>query len=139
MIKYCTQSSYGYNGFTDNKTTLELSDDAARANWGGKWRMPTKAEQDELRNNCTWTWTTQNGVKGYKVASKTNGNSVFLPAAGHRDGTSVDIVGAGGYYWSGSLYESNPSIAYYLYFHSGRVDWYNYNRSLGCTVRAVCP
>ena len=51
QTKYCTNSSYGT---VDNKTTLDLSDDAARANWGGSWRMPTKAEQDELRNNCTW-------------------------------------------------------------------------------------
>ena len=53
MTKYCTNSEYG---IVDNKTTLELSDDAAHVNWGGSWRMPTKAEQDEL-NNCTWTWT----------------------------------------------------------------------------------
>ena len=78
MTKYCTNSEYG---IVDNKTTLELSDDAARVNWGGSWRMPTKAEQDELRNtdNCTWEWTTQNGVNGYKVTSKKNGNSIFLP------------------------------------------------------------
>jgi hypothetical protein len=79
QTKYCTNSSYGT---VDNKTTLDLSDDAACANWGGSWRMPTRAEQDELRNNCTWTWTTQNGVNGYKVTG-TNGNSIFLPAAGY--------------------------------------------------------
>ena len=135
MTKYCTQSSYGT---VDNKTTLELSDDAARANWGGKWRMPTKAEQDELRNNCTWTWTTQSGVNGYKVTSKTNGNSIFLPAAGSRYGTSVGDVGSFGYYWSSSLYESSPGSAYYLYFNSGSVDWYYYYRYDGHTVRAVC-
>ena len=139
MTKYCYNSSKGYNGFTDNKTTLELSDDAARANWGGTWRMPTKAEQAELKNNCTWTWTTQNGVDGYKVTSKTNGNSIFLPAAGFRDGTSVYNVGSYGYYWSSSLYESNPSLAYLLYFYSGNVDWSYRNRYNGRTVRAVCP
>ena len=139
LTKYCYNSSKGYNGFTDNKTTLELSDDAARANWGGTWRMPTKAEQAELKNNCTWTWTTQNGVDGYKVTSKTNGNSIFLPAAGFRDGTSVYNVGSYGYYWSSSLYESNPSLAYLLYFYSGNVDWSYRNRYNGRTVRAVCP
>ena len=139
MTKYCTQSSYGYNGFTDGKTTLDLIDDAARANWGGTWRMPTAAEQNELRNNCTWTWITQNGVNGYKVTSKTNGNSIFLPAAGYRDGTSVYDVGSYGRYWSSSLTESYPSCASYLSFYSGTVDWYIDNRDYGRTVRAVCP
>ncbi|MBO7183837.1 MAG: InlB B-repeat-containing protein, partial [Bacteroidales bacterium] len=134
LTKYNTNSNYG---IVDNKTTLDLSDDAARANWGGKWRMPTKAEQDELRNNCTWTWTTQNGVNGYKVTSKTNGNSIFLPAAGRRYGTSVDDVGSRGCYWSRSLNESSP---YYLYFYSGYVDWgSSRDRNEGHTVRAVCP
>ncbi|MBO5718598.1 MAG: InlB B-repeat-containing protein, partial [Bacteroidales bacterium] len=139
MIKYCTQSSYGYNGFADNKTTLDLSDDAARVNWGGKWRMPTVAEQNELRNNCTWTWTTENGVNGCKVTSKTNGNSIFLPAAGYRNGTSVYYVGSYGYYRSSSLDESNPSIAYRLRFGSSYVDGIYINRYYGHTVRAVCP
>lgn len=98
MTKYCTNSGYGYNGFTDGKTTLDLSDDAVRVNWGDSWRMHTRAEQDELRDNCTWTLTTKNGIKGYKVTSKTNGNSIFLTAAGSRTGTS-------GYYWSSSLSE----------------------------------
>lgn len=68
LTKYNNSSIFGTE---DYKKTLELADDAARANWGGSWRMPTKAEQDELREKCTWTWTTQNGVKGCKVTSKT--------------------------------------------------------------------
>ncbi|MBO5768577.1 MAG: InlB B-repeat-containing protein, partial [Bacteroidales bacterium] len=139
LTKYCTNSSCGYNGFTDNKTTLELADDAASANWGGNWRMPTKAEQDELRNNCTWTWTTQNGIKGYKVTSKSNGNSIFLPAAGYRYGTSIYIVGSRGDYWLSSLYEGSPYNAYDLYFASIEVYCYGNNRYYGHTVRAVCP
>ena len=134
LTKYNTDSS---RGSVDNKTTLDLSDDAARANWGGAWRMPTRAEKDELSNNCTWTWTTQNGVNGYSVTSKTNGNSIFLPAAGYRSGTSVDYVGSNGYYWSSSLLESGPDGAYGLYFNSGGVDWYGSNRYYGHTVRAV--
>jgi len=137
FTKYNTKSNYGNNGFTDNKTTLELSDDAARANWGGAWRMPITTEQEELINNCTWTWTTQNGVNGYKVTSKTNGNSIFLPAAGGRFGTSVDYVGSHGTYWSSSLLESNPYCAFNLYFRSGDVDWYYNYRSYGFPVRAV--
>ncbi|MBR0453901.1 MAG: InlB B-repeat-containing protein [Bacteroidales bacterium] len=137
LTKYCDNSSYGYNGFTDNKTILDLSDDAARANWGGKWRIPTKAEQDELRNNCTWTLTTQNGVNGYKVTSKTNGNSIFLPAAGTRIGTSVSGVGSYGYYWSSSLKESAPDYAYDFSFTSFNVGCYISGRYVGRTVRAV--
>ena len=137
LTKYNTISS---RGTVDNKTTLDLSDDAARANWGGSWRMPTKAELDELRNNCTWTWTTQNGVEGYKVTSKNNGNSIFLPAAGNRSGTSVYEVGSRGLYWSSSLLEGYyPNRAYYLTFRSGYVDCSYYNRDWGPTVRPVCP
>ncbi|MBO7324047.1 MAG: InlB B-repeat-containing protein, partial [Bacteroidales bacterium] len=136
LTKYNIISSYGT---VDNKTTLDLSDDAARVNWGGNWRIPTGTEQDELRNNCTWTWTTQNGVNGYKVTSKTNGNSMFLPAAGYRYGTSVSSVGSDGSYWTSSLDESYPNRAYSLRFSSGSVVRNYSNRYYGRTVRAVCP
>ena len=137
MTKYCTSSSYGT---VDNKTTLELTDDAARVNWGGKWRMPTKAEQDELRNtsNCTWTWTTKNGVNGYKVTSKKNGNFIFLPAAGCRYYDILSSAGSGGYYWSSSLYSSLSSNACYLYFVSDYVGWSGFYRYDGRSVRPVC-
>ena len=139
MTKYCTNRSYGYNGFTDNKTTLELSDDAAHTNWGGKWRMPTTTEQQELIENCIWSWITQNGVEGCKVTSKTNGNSIFLPAAGYRNGTSVSYVGSTGYYWSSSLCEIIQYDASGLFFYSTNVAWGYNNRSDGRPVRAVCP
>ena len=141
MTKYCTKSGYGT---VDNKTTLELSDDAARVNWGGNWRMPTKAEQDELRDssNCTWTWTTQNGVKGYKVTSVRNGNSIFLPAAGYIGPNGLSYAGGDGTYWSSSLYTDNCNYAYFLFFTSIGVgwchDWYGYGRCGGKSVRAVC-
>lgn len=91
FTKYCTDASSGDNGFIDNKTVLEPEDDAATANWGDVWRMPTDAEWTELREQCTWTWTAQNGMNGYQVASKTNGNSIFLPAAGFRDGNAAPL------------------------------------------------
>lgn len=78
--KYCT-SSYYNRRIDDNKTVLDKEDDAAAVNWGGNWRMPTKEEQMELKEQCTWTWTSQNGVEGYHVKGP-NGNSIFLPAAG---------------------------------------------------------
>ena len=140
LTKYCTNTSYGYNGFTDDKTTLEPKDDAAHVNWGGAWRMPTDAEWTELRTQCTWTWTTQNGVNGYLVASKTNNNSIFLPAAGYRDyGTDLNYAGSHGGYWSSLLHGGYPDGARSIYFDSGYVGSYNDNRYCGQSVRPVCP
>ena len=93
------------NGTVDNKTTLDPEDDVAHVVWGGKWRMPTKQEQVELRNNCTWEWTTLNGVNGYRVTSKISGytdRSIFLPAAGAADNLRYEY-GSTGYYWSSSI------------------------------------
>ena len=136
MTKYCVSSSYVT---VDNKTTLDLSDDAAYVNWGSSWRMPTKAEQDELRNTnyTTWTWTTQNGVKGYKVTSKTNGNSIFLPVAGYRGDSSLYGAGSNGGYWSSSLDAVNSYYAYVLYLDSIGVGWSYSNRYYGRSVRPV--
>ena len=136
QTKYCTESYYGT---VDNKTILELSDDAANANWGGDWRMPTKAEQDELSTECTWDWTTQNGVNGYKVTSKTNGNSVFLPAAGYRGDSDLSYAGYYGYYWSSSLGTHYSDGAYSLYFYSDIVGWGYSSRNYGRSVRPVLP
>ena len=116
-----------------------MSDDAARANWGGSWRMPTHDELTELRKKCSWTWTTQNGVEGYKVTSKTNGNSIFLPAAGYRYNSSLYDAGSYGYYWSSSLYAYEPDFARIVKFNSiGLLDWGNSYRSYGRSVRPVC-
>ena len=135
LTKYNTSSSYGT---VDNKTQLDLSDDAARANWGGAWRMPTDAEQAELRNNCTWTRTSQNGVDGYKVTSKSNGNSIFLPAAGFRYSKSLHHEGSNGVYWSSSLSTDYPSRAWYVGFNSSD-ELRNYeSRGNGYSVRPVC-
>ena len=136
FTKYNTKSGFGT---VDNKNQLDLSDDAARANWGGSWRMPTHNELTELRENCSWKWTTRNGVKGYKVTSKTNGNSIFLPAAGYRDSSSLYNAGSYGYYWSSSLYSGFPHCARYVGFDSSYVDWHYLYRSYGLSVRPVCP
>lgn len=136
LTKYCNNSNYGYNGYTDNKATLDLIDDAAHVNWGGAWRMPTYNDWDELLTNCAWTWTTLNGVKGYKVTSRSNGNSIFLPAAGYRDGTDVYDAGSRGDYWSSSLFSSYYACC--KFFLSGSMGWV-YTRHRGCAVRAVCP
>ena len=140
LTKYCSETIYGNNGFTDDKTVLDPEDDAAHVNWGGSWRMPTAAEVEEFLSNCTWTWTTQNGVNGYQVASKTNGNSIFLPAAGYRLGTNLNGAGSGGYYWSSSLRDDFPYNAWYFDFYSGDHGGNGRNRfrTIGFFVRPVC-
>lgn len=135
QTKYCTSSSYGT---VDNKTTLDPEDDAAHVNWGGDWRMPTRAEQVELYSECTWTWTTLNGVYGRKVTGP-NGNSIFLPASGYRDASSLGDAGSYGSYWSSSLGSGFSRLAFDLSFDSSYVDWIDNYRPCGRSVRAVCP
>ena len=120
-------------GYIDGSGNLTPSHDAATANWGGSWRMPTGAELEELKNICTWTWITQNGVNGYNVTGP-NGNSIFLPAAGARDGTSLVDDGGYGYCWSSSPGGYN---AYGLYFCYGGEGVSDYGRYYGLTVRPV--
>ena len=119
--------------------TLNLEQDAARANLGGKWRMPTKRQFTELIGNCDVTWTNDyngTGVTGRVLTSKVNGNSVFFPAAGDCYYSSVRSVGSFGNFWSASWY-SSPS-AWYLGFDSGEQGVYCSSRCCGFTVRGVC-
>ncbi len=132
--KYNTKSEYGS---VDDKTTLEKNDDAATANWGSKWCMPSQQQFQELNDNCTWTWTTRNGKNGYEVKGK-NGNSLFFPAAGFRRGTDLSGAGSYGLYWSSSLNTDEPYCDRSLYFHSGDVNpdsWLT--RRCGQSVRPV--
>ena len=136
-----TKSSYtSDNSKTYGKTMNDISGnssyDAARANWGGSWRMPTKAEMQELYNSCTWTWTTQNGVYGYKVKGP-NGNSIFLPAAGYRYGSSRHSAVSNGYYWSSTPYDSLDYNACHLYFNSDYRSMLINSRYYGQSVRPV--
>lgn len=136
LTKYCNNTFLGYNGFTDNLTILLPEDDAATANWGSGWCMPTIAQWGELYQNTTHTWTTQNGVNG-RLFTASNGNSLFLPATGSRWRDELSRVGARGYYWSSSLYTDYPISAGYFHFRSG--DYYvnSDSRSTGYSVRAV--
>ena len=133
LTKYNTNSSYGT---VDNKLVLEQVDDAAYTS-DKTCRMPTRAELEELKANTTSTWETLNGVNGRRFTSKTNGNSIFVPAAGHCSNGSVGDVGSYGYLWSSSLGESGSRTAWYLDFSSGSVYMYNDYRYYGFTVRAV--
>ena len=136
LTKYCTDSEHGLNGFVDNKTVLDLEDDAARVNLGGTWRMPTIDEWIELKKKCTWTWTTQNGVTG-RLVTGPNGNSIFLPAAGWFINGSLIGQGTGGFYWSSSLYHDDPDLAYR--FHFDEYGWLEstIDRAYGRPVRPV--
>ena len=115
--------------------------DAARKTLGNSWRMPTVAEWEELldERNCTWHWVKQNGVAGYKVESKHNGCSIFLPAVGWRMGSVLFAWTEYGGYWSAMRYEEDKDMAYYLYFDdsgSCHISWaYCY---VGRTIRPVC-
>lgn len=129
-----TENNYTYSG---SSTTLPSSADAATANWGSGWRMPTYDELNELKNNCTIAWTTQNGVNGCLFTGP-NGNYIFLPAAGYRNGSELRNDGSSGYYLSSS---SNYNwSAWYLsissnIYYGGMNDYYRY---YGRTVRPVC-
>ena len=141
QTKYCVNSAFG---LVDNKTTLDLSDDAAHANWGGSWRMPTLDELTELCNNCIWSITTKNNVTGYIVTSKSNGNSIFIPAAGQYIKDSLKSSGKSGNYWSCSLVagiDKNSSQSYYIYYRieDDFVAIYGNARYYGRSIRPVCP
>ena len=121
---------------SDGKTVLESTDDAASQIMGGDWRMPTKGEFQELLDNTTKEWTQVNGVNGFKFTGS-NGNYIFIPAAGSCYDGSVGYVGNYGYVWSSSLGTSSPSNAWYLNFGSGSCSMNGYYRYLGYSVRGV--
>ena len=129
----------GGNFIGDNKTTLDAADDAATANLDSPWRMPTGDEIQELIDHCTWRWTTQDGVNGYEVKSKKNGNSIFLPAAGNLGFHASYAVGHGGFYWSSSLYTAGSNYARYLLLYSDEHGRKDGGRDCGFPVRPVRP
>jgi uncharacterized protein (TIGR02145 family) len=140
LTKYNDDKSYGtVDGITElqrGEKKGETMDDAARAKLGGKWRMPTDAEWTALREQCTWAWTTQNGIAG-RLVTAANGNSIFLPAAGYRDATSPFNAGSIGYYWSSSHIAGNPDYAWYISLDSDYFDRDYYRRFCGLSVRPV--
>lgn len=129
---------YSYYGtfIGDNKRTLTSSDDAANANWGGNWRMPTESELAELANSCSWDWVVFHGIQGFWIAGP-NGNSIFLPAAGWRVGTDTHTLGLESYYWTSSL-STYSDKARAIFISSGSSRWESKDRFYGFAVRAVC-
>ena len=128
----------GYDGTVDRKYVLEQVDDAVYVS-NNTCRMPTKADFEELTANTTSTWETLNGVKGRRFTSKVNGNSIFVPAAGHYGSGSAGNVGVEGGLWSSSISETNSCNAYILNFYlvGGAELAGIYIRCTGFPVRAV--
>lgn len=139
LTKYNFSSSYGT---VDNKTEFKdynYEDDAARQALGGKWRIPSDVEWAELRTSCTWTWINDyngSGVNG-RLVTASNGNSIFLPAAGYRGCTSLNSAGYFGEFWSSSLYTDNLEDAWLVYFDPSDVYRSYGFRYCGSSVRPV--
>lgn len=138
-----TTNTYTKYNLTDTKKELDSEDDAATVNWGSEWQMPSLGQCIEIENtlNTTTEWITVNGINGKKVTSKSNGNSIFLPAAGDYTDTSLKNEGSRGYYWMCSIdgYYSNYNRANELYFDSGRFSYNFSNRHYRYTGRSVRP
>lgn len=133
ISKYNTKSSFGP---VDNQTELEPEDDAACVNMGPSWCIPSLEQVVELLNSCTLQWTQRNGVNGLLVTGP-NGNTIFLPAAGYVDGSSLEYAGTYGSYWSRSIYSYLPDRAYCLYLDSQYWDSEDFSRYYGHVIRAV--
>ena len=143
LTKYCMDSNNGLNGFTDNLSELLPEDDAATANWGNNWQTPSEAQFTELIDNSYTTsiWTTQSGVDGRIIVSKSSGHYIFLPSSGYFTFMSSSLVGYCGCYWTRSLntssYSGNSNQAYYLSLYSGDIYVYRDTRDYGYNVRPV--
>ena len=133
---YKWNASKGFTKYNTDGESLKLADDAANANMGGSWHMPTPTQIQELINETTNTWTTQDGVNGRLFTSK-NGKSIFIPAAGWASYGSLHDVGNEADVWSSMLSANNVFYGRYLYFNSGSVILSNYYRCNGFSVRGV--
>ncbi len=133
FTKYCSDPSWGE---VDNRFFLEPEDDVAHIKLGGKWRIPTFSEWRELMDMCSWKWDTLNGINGLTFTSKINGNSIFLPAAGRKEGTQKIKQGENTAYWSSVSWTDTPFAFYYKYTGYGVSESFC-DKCLGLSVRAV--
>ncbi len=142
MTKYSTSTIYWdpeLGTSPDGITVLEAMDDAATANWGDEWRMPSLQEVRDLTNTgyTTTEWVTVNGVSGRKITSRSNGNSIFIPAAGYRTGNEYYRDGTYGYCWARELYSGIADLPCNLSVYENSLSWNVSNRYEGLTVRPV--
>lgn len=146
-----TWDTYKYGYYTYNMDFSHLTSigdniagtiyDAATANWGSSWRMPTITQLKELFEKCSIEWTSQNGNNGHKITGP-NGVTLFLPATGIKGKEGLENRGTQGRYWSSSLYDSTYlHVAYELrlFPKSEKGNWYDYfdDRYMGLTIRPV--
>ena len=135
-MEYTRENNKTY-GETISDISCDAQYDAARAQWGGRWRMPMESEMEELLDKCTWIWTIKNDIRGCKVTGP-NGNSIFLPAAGCRDGSSLYEAGSYGCYWSSTPDDDDRNYyACSLDFDSSNHDMDYSGRYVGLCVRPV--
>lgn len=137
--KYCCNAS---EGTVDNLRTLEPEDDAAHVQWGGEWRMPSKEEWTELRTQCKWTYSRENGKKGWK-ATGPNGKSIFFPLPGGQHWNENPSINRSGYYRSSSLGSKYSGTTYITILESdddddAAVSWSNGSREFGMSIRPIC-
>ncbi len=141
LTKYCSNPDYAWHGLVDSVSVLDLEDDVAQIKWGGTWHIPTKAQIDELLENCTWEWTTLNEVNGYKVTSKKPGykdRSIFLPVTGKYEDGKVFNYRSHGYYWSRNCGTITSEIAYTLEVYTKGASAEMQSRCESLAVRPVC-
>ena len=147
--KYYNGSTITKYNTTDKKSKLDPEDDVAQVVMGGDWRMPTKAEAKELVDKCKWTWVSYDGWSGYKVEGP-NGNSIFLPAAGHLAHNTIPLYGMAldrnkyGSYWTSEVLSTSGDYPYQagaiIGFQRTEITLQSLNaRYGGCSVRAVHP
>lgn len=137
LTKYCGKPEYGYNGFTDDQTTLLPEDDAATANWGTGWYIPSVEEWQELIDHTTSNWFWQNDTYG-RLYTASNGNSIFLPVGGYFKDGDVLFSSSCGAYWSSSLDSDEPCFGKFCNMESSFVRTDEYGRIYGMLVRPVC-
>ena len=135
---YCKYVTDDYYGLVDLRSTLDYDDDAANANWGGKWHIPTKADFEELFNECTYEYMMYEGVNGY-IFTGPNGNTIFIPSTGTKEGTDYEEEYRAGYYWTSSLALENERYAYsFNFFQTSYINLdYDYRRHVGLSIRPV--
>jgi len=141
LTKYCSNPDYAWHGLVDSVSVLDPEDDVAHMKWGGTWRIPTKAQIDELLESCTWEWTTLNEVNGYRVTGKKPGytdRSIFLPVTGEYNDGKVFDYRLHGYYWSRNCGTVTSETAYTLEVYTKGSSAEIQSRCKSLAVRPVC-